>query len=396
MTLVSTALLFGCSGDAHEDQHPENEEAHDHSDHSETGTIELTQKQFDLAGIKIGKPTMRPIGDELQVNGVIDVPPKGNVSISLPYGGFLKSTEMLPGSKVKKGQLLAVIENPEFLQFQEDYLNAFAKKESLEENYKRQEALFGDQVSSAKEFQASKSAYLGNEATLKTSAAKLEMIGMNPEKVRNGNATSSINLYAPVTGTVRDVHTNIGKYISPQQVVMDITNASDLHVELTVYENDLPKVKKGQRIRFAPSSDPENWREAEIFLVGSTVREDRSVTVHGHLHEPHLDLIPGMYLTARIETGTVDALAVPENAVQRYGGEQFVFVSKGTAMEDGEKMYRFEMVAVEKGNSEDGFTAVKAADKKMDLSNAEMALEGAHTLLAKAKNVESEGGGHGH
>ncbi len=367
-------------------------------EHHEEGenTVELTEAQYDQADIQIGNAERKVIGSELRVNGVIGVPPQSNISINMPYGGFVKYTEMLPGSKVKKGQLLVVIENPEFIQFQQDYLEGLANQEFLKAEYDRQKELFDEKVASGKTFQQAKSDYLANEARIKSMEERLKIIGFNPAKIRQGTVSASVNIYAPVNGSVREVYTNVGKYINPQDVIMDITNAEDLHVELTVYENDIPRVKEGQRIRFALANSPDEWREAEVFLVGSGVREDRSVTVHGHLKQMYEDLKPGMYVAAKVETDSNEVWAVPEESIVRFGGKQYVFSYAGKKSENGETLHDFEMLEVIKGYTEDGYTQISLADTAEDLSNIQLVTKGAFTLLAKAKNTEEEGGGHGH
>ena len=121
-----------------------------------------------MGGIIIGKASKRKIGTELQVNGIIDVPPHSKVSINLPYGGFLKDTQMLPGTKVKKGQLIAIIENPEFIEFQQEYLESVAQQEYLKAEYERQEKLYNEEVSSEKTYQQAKSDFLALSTTGKS------------------------------------------------------------------------------------------------------------------------------------------------------------------------------------------------------------------------------------
>ena len=363
--------------------------------HEVENSIELTKAQFDQANIRIGSIEKRIMGSELRVNGVIDVPPQSNISINMPYGGFVKYTEMLPGTSVRKGQLLVSIENPEFIQFQQDYLEGLANQEFLKAEFERQEELFNEQVASGKNFQQAKSLYLANEARIKTMEARLKMIGINTTQISEGNVVSLVNIYSPVTGRVREVYTNIGKYINPQDVIMDITNSDDLHVELTVYENDIPQITEGQRIRFALASAPDIWREAEVFLIGSGVREDRSVTVHGHLKEKDENLMPGMYITAKIETGSNETWAVLEESIVRFGGKHYVFALRDKRTENEVLMYDFEMIEVNKGFSEDGFTQIKMIDSSIDMSSIDLVTHGAFTVLAKAKNTEEEGG-HGH
>lgn len=335
------------------------------------------------------------MGTELHVNGVIDVPPQSNISINMPYGGFVKYIDMLPGTPIKKGQLLVTLENPEFIQFQQDYLESLANQEFLKADYERQQELYDEKVASGKNFQQAKSAYLANEARIKTTEARLQMIGLNPEKIKAGKVASYVGLYAPVNGQVREVYANIGKYVNPQDVIMDITNSEDLHVELTVYENDIPKVKKGQKIRFSLADAPDHWREAEVFLIGSGVREDRSVTVHGHLKQHETDLLPGMYVTARIETGNREVMAVPEESVVRFNGSHYIFVLEGKRAEQNTSVYDFSMKEVSIGINEDGYTEISLKDNSLNQAELDVVTKGAFTVLAKAKNTEDEGG-HGH
>lgn len=357
--------------------------------------VELSQAQYEQAAIEVGSIEERIIGSELRVNGVIDVPPQSNISVNMPYGGFVKYTEMLPGTKVKKGQLLAVMENPEFIQFQQDYLEGLANQEFLKAEFDRQKELYDEKVASGKAFQKAKSVYLANEARIKTMEARLKIIGVNPARVREGVVSASVNIYSPVNGSVREVYTNLGKYINPQDVIMDITNSEDLHVELTVYENDIPRIKKGQRILFALSKAPEEWRQAEVFLVGSGVREDRSVTVHGHLKQMYEDLLPGMYVSAKVETDSNEVWAAPEESIVRFGGRQYIFTYGGERAENGQTVHDFEMVEVTPGYSENGYTQISVTDSSQDITSLQLITKGAFTLLAKAKNTQDEEG-HGH
>lgn len=372
------------------------EEAAKEEHHEEKNNVELTQAQYDQANIELGSIEKRVIGSELMVNGIIDVPPQGNISINMPYGGFVKYINMLPGTSVKKGQLLATIENPEFIQFQQDYLEGLANQEFLKAEFDRQQELYNEKVASGKSFQQAKSNYLANEAKIKTMEARLKLIGINLAKIRDGIVATSVSIYSPVTGSVREVYTNMGKYIHPQDVIMDITNAEDLHVELTVYENDIPKIKKGQRIRFTLANTPDQWREAEVFLLGSSVREDRSVTVHGHLEQMYEDLLPGMYVTAKVETDSNDVWTVPEPSVVRFGGKYYIFAYTDQRTENGKTVHDFEMLEVIRGYTEDDYTQISLADSLREISTIKLVSKGAFTLLATTKNSEEEGGGHGH
>ncbi len=370
------------------------EKAEEHSEENEN-QIELTNEQLKNTNIELGKAEMRSLGNEISVNGIIDVPPQGNISINIPYGGFLKYTEMLPGTKLKKGQLLAVIENPMFIDIQQNYLETLAKGEYLKTDFERQEILYNEEVSSAKVYQQAKSMYNTNRAQINAMEEKLRLIGINLKSLKAGKVSAAVNIYSPVTGQVREVFSNIGKFVGPEDIIMDVTDAKDLHVELTVYESDITKVQTGQKIRFSLANKPESWKEAEVYLIGSGVRDDRSITVHGHLLKEYEDLWPGMFVNARIETGTSDSYTLPEDAVVRFNSKNYIFISKESSNENGVEKHNFEMVEVITGSSEAGIIQINPVKQGLDLKSTPIVVKDANTLLATAKNSE-DGGGHGH
>ncbi|MEO6348497.1 MAG: efflux RND transporter periplasmic adaptor subunit [Aquaticitalea sp.] len=389
ITLFATLIIaVGCKDNKQpivEDDHKEDE-----------NKIELTNAQLAQTEIVIGKVEKRKIGHEIMVNGMIDVPPQGNISVTVPYGGFLKYTEMLPGSRIKKGQLIATVENPEFIDFQREYLEALASNDYLKADFDRQQTLNNENVTSSKVFQKAKSMYLTNQANIKSLESKLRLIGINTSSVKNGNISTIVNIYSPINGIVREVYINTGKYFNPQDVLMDITDATDLHVELKVYEDDIHLVRKGQRIRFRLANAPEEWMEAEVFLIANNVRDDRSITIHGHLKDKNEELLPGMFINAAIEVEADEQYAIPEEAIVRFEGKQYLFKSLGKRTEGESIMNDFEMLEIKKGNQEEGFVAFTFADELQDITTMEVVLNDAFSLLAKAKNSDEEGGGHGH
>lgn len=380
---ISLVVLTTCT------KRPENkiEEEESH----EENLVEFTQAQYQMANIVTGKAEKRKIGTELKVNGIIDVPPHSQISISLPYGGFLKDTDMLPGTKVKKGQLLATIENPDFIQFQQEYLENLAQHEYLEAEFLRQEKLFKEEVVSEKIYQQAKSAFMANDVRVKTMGDRLVLIGFSLKRLREGKTSSSVNIYSPITGSVLDVDTNVGKYINPDDVIMDITDTRDLHVELSVYENDIPHVKDGQVIHFTVTNSPNKIREAEVFLIGSEVREDRSVTVHGHLKNIELDLLPGMYVSANLIIDTKSVWTISKDAVVRFKGKQYIFLMNNH--QQGNQSYQFEMQEVTTGLTEDEFIEIKYTSGLNDIKTDIIVQSGAYSILSESKNSAEE---HGH
>jgi membrane fusion protein, heavy metal efflux system len=314
---VQTVLLFlTCSNP---------QEAAVETAHTDDSTIDLTQTQIQTAGIKMGKIEERQISGVIKANGHLDVPPQQLISVSAPLGGFLKSTDLLPGSKVNKGQLIAVIENPDYIQLQQEYLEARNQAEFNKADYDRQQELARENVNAQKTLQQSKANYLNSLARKNGLAARLKLINIDPASLQEGNITSMAKIYSPINGFVTAVNVNIGKFVNPSDVLFTIVDTEHLHAELTIFEKDILKIKMGQKVRFTLANETSE-RTATVYLIGREIRQDRTITIHCHIEKEDKNLLPGMYLQAIVETGGVMVTALPEAAIVDYQGKKFVFV----------------------------------------------------------------------
>jgi len=373
------------AGEKQEEQHDEHE--------GENG-VELTSAQSKTAGVELGKVDKKQISGTVKVNGVLDVPPQQLVSISVPLGGFVKNTSLLQGSRVKKGQVIATIENLDFIQIQQDYLEAKSQLELTEMDYKRQQELAKENVNSQKTLQQSKTNFATWQAKYNALREKLKVINVDVRSLESGQVTSSINLYSPIGGYVTQVNVNIGKFVTPTDVIFEIVDTEHLHAELIVFEKDVPKLKIGQKVRFTLANETEE-RMATIYLIGREINKDRTVQVHCHIDKEDTELLPGMYLSAYVETGGALVPALPDDAIVDYNGKKYIFIVSEGKHEEGESKesaQHFMMLEIQTSNRELGFTEVNVPDS---LSQAEVVVKGAYALLSKMKNSEEEGG-HAH
>lgn len=345
----------------------------------EQNTIELTDDQVKNAGVVIGKPEQRQLSGVVTANGQLDVPPQQLVSVSVPLGGFLKSTTLLPGSKVKKGQLIAVIENPDYIQLQQDYLEARNQSEYNKAEYDRQQELAKENVNAQKTVQQAKTSYLNGLARLNGLAARLKMINIEPSSLKEENITSTANVFSPIDGFVTGVNVNIGKFVNPSDVLFTIVDTEHLHAELTVFEKDIPKIHLKQKVRFRLANENKE-RTATVYLIGREIKPDRTIGIHCHIDKEDTNLLPGMYLSAVIETGDVDVIALPEEAVVDYQGEKYVFVPEANN--------HFKLVKVTTGASENGFVEVNLPKELNENSN--IVTKGGYAILSQMKNTMEE------
>lgn len=395
--LVSFSLLFSSCGGS-EEEHA-TEEHHD----EESDMVELTDAQFKTAGIELGNVEMRTISGTIPASGMLDVPPQSKVSISAPMGGFVKSTDLLQGSRVNKGQVVAIMQHQDYIQLQQEYLENFNQLEFLKSEYERQQELAKENVNARKSLEQAKANYNSTKSTVDGLKAKLQLLNINVSKLEQGEIQNTINLYSPISGYVTKVNTNIGAFVNPTDVLFEIVNTEELHVELTIFEKDVPLLKVNQRVLFTLANESAH-RVAFVKLIGREISTDRSVQVHCEIEKQDRELIPGMYLKAIVETDSAHVTAIHEDAIVNFEGKKYIFIETAEVHEDGEKhehekgekteeKHHFKMVEVTTGETELGFVAITLPEN-FEL-NTKIVTKGAFSLLAKMKNSEEEGG-HAH
>lgn len=342
-------------------------------------SVTLTNEQLKTIGLKTGSLEARELSGVIRANGKLDVPPQQLISISVPFGGFLKSTSLLQGMHVTKGELIATIENPEFIQMQQDYIEAKAQLDYAKADYERQQDLARDNVNAQKTVQQSKAGYLSLLGKTNGLKAKLKILNLNAAVVEKGDIQSTINIYSPINGYVTQVNANIGSFVNPQDVVFKIVDTEHLHAELTVFEKDVPKLKIEQKVLFILANETQE-RTATIHLIGREISADRTVQIHCHLDKEDKDLLPGMYLTAIVETGSNKLMAVSDAAIVTFEGRNYIFIETSANT--------FDMKEITTGVSEAGYTEVQAL-KGLN-SDSKIVVKGAYSLLSKLKNNEEE------
>ncbi|GAB2623539.1 efflux RND transporter periplasmic adaptor subunit [Emticicia sediminis] len=345
----------------------------------ESSIANLTEKQVQSIGITTGTLEQKSFSTILKVSGKIDVPPQNLVSVSVPLGGYLKSTHLIPGMFVRKGESIAIIEDQQYIQLQQDFLTTQSKISFLENEFQRQKELNQSKATSDKVFQQAEMELKTQRILVKSLAEKLKLAGINPEKLNENNISKSINIYSPINGYVSKVNVNIGKYISNTEVMFELVNTSDIHLALTIFEKDLDKLNIGQKVVAFTNTHTEKKYAAEIILIGKNLNEERSTDVHCHFESYDKTLIPGTYMNAEIAVTNAKSYVLPEDAIVRFENKHYVFVKK-SAMQ-------FEMVEVQIGNTEKGLTEII---KTENLNNQTFVIKGAYSLLMSLKNKSEE------
>jgi len=348
--------------------------------------VEMNNEQYKTAGIELGKIENKVLGNVLKVNGIISVPPQNFVSISINMGGFVKSTTLVQGSKVHKGQVLAIIENSEFIDLQQDYLESVNKLEYAEAEYNRQKELFKENVNSEKIYQQAVSEYKTLKTTVLAYEQKLALIGIDSKHLDENKISRTIPIISPIDGYVKTVNVNLGKYISPTDVMFEIVNNQKLTLELTLFEKDIDKVSTEMKIRFYLPDKPENEQNAVIYQVGKAIDSDKTVKVYAYVDNENPNLLPGMYVSALIETTNNSVMALNDEAIVTFDDKNYIFIYKGKRQENNKEINDFIMIEIKKGVSSNGYTEIILPDN-LDINKNKIVIKGAYNLLSAKKNA---------
>ena len=368
---ISILTLLGCG------QKQENKTAVPVANKVESAAVKLNNAQIANAVIQTSELIEKEISSIIKLNGKIDVPPQNLISVSVPLGGYLKSTEMLPGKIVRKGQVLAVLEDQQYIRLQQEYLLAKVKLKVVEGEFLRQRELNASKASSDKIVQVAEGEYKNAKINVKAFEENLELIGIQPKKLDETKISKRITITSPINGYVSKVNANIGKYLTPSEVLFELVNVADIHLNISVFEKDLEALAIGQKVITYNNSNPTKKHETEIILIGHSLSADKNTEVHCHFKNYDKNLVPGMYMNAEVELKNKRAHTISENAILRYENKDYIFIQIDKTT--------FEMIAVKVGAKENGFVEI---ENYTDLNEFPVVINGAYSLLMKLKNTE--------
>jgi membrane fusion protein, heavy metal efflux system len=376
---ILTGLLLACSGNKKTGEETKVEEV------LPADIVELRADQVKLANIQTGAFERRSLSGNLKVNGLVGVSPGNLATVCMPFGGFVKSANLMPGNAVTKGQTLAILENQEFIDIQQNYLEAKSKLEFTEADYKRHAELYKEDVYSQKNLQQVTAEYKSLKAQVRALEQKLSMIGINPADLREDDITRSVAVVSPITGYVQAVNINVGKYVAPTDVLFEIVNSDKLYLELTLFEKDADKVSAGQKIRFFINNETEQ-HEAAIYQTGRSVNADKTYKVYATVDGKCKNVLPGMYVNAIIEASADSVTALPAEAIVSFDDKDYIFVFEKNKEENGKPFTEYRMIEVQKGVTDGGYTEVLLPEG-FDIRVAKVVVKGAYNLLSAKKNA---------
>lgn len=401
--IIFTSLVgvFSCANkgnaEGEKTEQGEAEGQHDEQEEENPNTATLTDEQIKSIGIELGTIEQKQLTASLKTNGVLKVPNQNKARVNSVYSGVIKSLLVQPGNTVSKGQTIATIANPEFIQVQDEYLSINSKIVLAEQEYSRQKELNAGNAGALKNLQSAETELRTLRSRQSSLQQQIQLMGINPASISNGKLVSVLSIRSPISGVVSNVMVQIGSYTDVSTAVAEIVDNSQLHLDLFVYEKDLPKLKNNQLIHFTLTNNPGKEYDAQIYSLGSSFEgESKAVTVHARVQGNKTGLIDGMNVTAIISLAKAIVPAIPSDAIVNFQGQDYIFIvtqkhdAKETDTHTQESGVNFERIPVVKGNSDIGYTEITLL--KEIPKDAKVAVKGAFFILAKQTNTE----GHHH
>lgn len=321
--------------------------------------ITLTKQQFEGEQMELGTISEHTFYETVMVNGMIDVPPHNKARVTTFMGGYITKTPLLIGDQVKKGQLLVTLENTEYVDLQQQFLEVAEQLNYLKSEYNRQKTLFDERITSEKNYLKAESNYKSNLAHYNGLKKNLEMLNISPNSVLKGNITSTINIYAPIGGFITEVKVSNGTYVNASDMIIEIVDVDHIHLELSVFEKDIMKIKKNQLITFKIPETSDIVYTAEVHLVGTTIEEvSRRVKVHGHIDNEEENFIVGMFVEAEIQINEIKSIGLPREAILQAGNNNYILVLD----EEKDGVFHFNKTAVTLGIETEDFIEILNSD----------------------------------
>lgn len=299
-----------------------------------TATADLTylplpiQEQYKM-GLQFSEADSAPVVLYIRADGILELPPSDNLDITAPLGGLVETLYIRPGSPVTKGQPLARIQNPDFIDLQKDYLREKAALTMIELEYRRQKDLVESQAVSLKAFQEAESRYLSQKALVKALEEKLRLLDLSPNRLNENDLSRFIILKAPATGIIANVFARQGQFVATTQPVCQLANLEAMELKLLIYQNDWPKVKKGLPVTASLPSRDEVVYRGIIDRLGVQAGMEKFLPAYcTPVYYETKILRPGLMLNARIPYDHNAGWRLPAEGLVRTGEKALVFYQK--------------------------------------------------------------------
>jgi len=397
ITILSLLVFSSCGhkhteGDGHnhgaeESTHSEDDE-HDHGgeEQHEEG-LHLSKAQAKTIGLEFGTLSSIKVNDFVKATGSLGLPPNAHSSVSAKTNGIIKGTKkFVEGDYIKKGAVIAYLENADLIITQQDYLEAKAQLTLKGLEVERQNTLVESNAGVTKNLQNAQAEVAVLDAKTQGLAKQLSFLGISTSNLSPSTIKQQIAIVAPMSGYISKINFHNGMYAQSSISLMDIISSEHLHLELDVFEKDIANIKKGQKISYTVPALGQSVYYGSVEVIGKEFNANsKTIRVHGHLEGTKPTFLKDLFINAKIYLNNEESSALLEEAIIKDGANSFIYVANE---KPNDKEIKFEKIAVVTGATDNGFTAVKLIDTIPD--GMQIVTKGAYYVYAQSKAGELE------
>lgn len=396
ITILSVIIISSCRNNKDGDGHNYGAEEDTHSeavgrnhiveDHKEEG-VHLSKAQAVTIGLELGTLSTIKVNDFVKATGSLGLPPNAYSSVSVKTNSIIRGTKkFVEGNYIKKGAVIAYLENADIIVKQQDYLEAKAQLHLKRLEVERQNTLVESNAGVTKNLQNAQAELSVLEAKAKGLAKQLSFLGISTSNLSPSTIQQQVALIAPMSGYISKISFHNGMYAQTSVSLMEIISSEHLHLELDVFEKDIVNIKKGQKISYTVPALGQTIYYGTVDVIGKEFNPNsKTIRIHGHLEGTKPTFLKDLFINAKIYLNDIESSALPENAIINDGGNSFIYVANEKANDDE---IEFEKIAVIKGATDNGFTAVKLIDTIPN--GMQIVTKGAYYVYAQSKAGQLE------
>jgi len=254
--------------------------------------------------------------------------------VSARISGRVTEVRFIEGVRVRKGQILAVIESPEAARSRSKYISTFSRVNAVQKNAKRIRELVNLKLAAEQEAINAESELKIQEAELKADKGNLHALGIPIPDINSmegsGNENSGrIEILSPIDGVVLTREVVKGSQVDAISNLATIGNLDSVWFMVKLFEKDLGKVSEGDTARVKLNPYPEEEFEGRLTYIGNQI-DPGSRTVSGRIvitNKNHMAKI-GLFGKAELYISDYDVIAISVDAIANIDGKDFVFIEE--------------------------------------------------------------------
>jgi cobalt-zinc-cadmium efflux system membrane fusion protein len=327
-----TAPAPAARGEGGHRNDPGHKEPGERDEHGEKGIVRLNDAELKEFAIEVGTAGAGNLKVHVSLPGEVVANADRLAHIVPRVSGVVREIRKSLGDRVRKGEVMAVMESRELADAKAAFLNATEKLALARTNFAREEDLWKKRISPEQDYLQAKQALAEVRIELRSAEQKLHALGFSDEYLAQlpsqpDMAYTRFEIVAPFEGTVIEKHISTGETRKDDAEVFIVADLSAVWVNLSVYQKDMPYIRKGQPVVVSAGHGIPDM-SGVISYIGPLVGEQtRTALARVVLPNKAGNLRPGLFVTGLITVDSVPVpLLVPKTAVQTVEDKPSIFV----------------------------------------------------------------------